>query len=802
MLDVSNKSIHRFGDVEVDPSRGSIKINGETQYPRQQTLQVLLYLIERRERLVPKDELIENLWHGTAVTDNALVQCIADIRRLLRDDPRHPRYVKTFPKVGYRFVAEVAAFEVARPSAVEVTEPARTVLKVDEALPSSFPGPVGVSTTANGESVLSSQNRRFTIILLTAITVFLIVLSTAVLVIKSLRPKQSAVTVTLPEAPGKKSIAVMYFDNQTHDADLDWLREGLADMLITGLSNSTRLTVLSRQQLHLVLERIGHRDAEAIQLEEALEVARKSRARIVILGRFARLGEQIRVDVQLHDASDGQLVAAERLVVDRPAQILTQADLLALKLASHLAGPVGRETSEALTSIMTNNLEAYRYYSLGVEKANALDNAAAIELFEKAVALDPDFAMAHARIGYTYAVSWAREDEGRPFLETAFKLSGRLTEKDKLNITAWYAIANLDYKSAIKSFQEIVARYPVDTEGYWRLGELLRGEERLDDAILVAKQGLVIDSGSKELYNLLGGIYSQLGRHDEAIAMFQRYVELAPEEPNAHDSLSLGYEWAGRYQEAITEYGRALALKPDFEVSVIHLGNTYFRQGRYREAIECYRRYLELTSFDNLARARGHNCIAHVQRALGRLNEAERSANTGLRYKKDGVNELFLLALDKGNLATAEKFKEVLERFPYRERGARGSSRQLLYFRGYFDLKSGNRKSAWPAGAVENFKEALKHRPLIWNIDAYEDCLGKAYLELGRPDEAIAEFERILRLNPNYPLIHYHMAQAYERKGENELARREYARFLEVWKNADEDVPEVVAARRILSRSS
>jgi len=68
---------------------------------------VLVYILERRDRIVGKEELIENFWNDTAVTDNAVVQCIAEIRRALGDDPRGPRFIKTIPKVGYRFVATV-----------------------------------------------------------------------------------------------------------------------------------------------------------------------------------------------------------------------------------------------------------------------------------------------------------------------------------------------------------------------------------------------------------------------------------------------------------------------------------------------------------------------------------------------------------------------------------------------------------------------------------------------------------------------------------------------------------------------
>src|SRR5439155_26024858 len=98
---------------------------------------------------------------------------------------------------------------------------------------------------------------------------------------------------------------------------------------------------------------------------------------------------------------------------------------------------------------------------------------------------------------YAYAVGWGREDDGKPYLEKAFQLSARLTEKDRFYITAWYAIANLDFPAAIKSFREIVAHYPLEVEAYRRLGLLLKGEEQLDEAIEVLKQGLVIDSGRR-----------------------------------------------------------------------------------------------------------------------------------------------------------------------------------------------------------------------------------------------------------------------------------------------------------------
>jgi tetratricopeptide (TPR) repeat protein len=777
--------IYRLDGLEIDTSQVCLKREGREQHLRQQTFKVLVYLLEQRQRVVSKDEIIEEIWPDTAVTDNALEQCLAEIRKALGDDSRNPRFIKTIPRAGYRFIAAVEAVE---PNESIAQEPEPTSVSV-EPEKASKTSPEKFQLGATKRARLSARRPLMIFAALTLIAIFVF----GFYVIRR-RSSPSSLSVTLPQAAGKRPVAVMFFDNESSSADLDWLREGLADMIITDLSRSRNLTVLSRQQLHVLLDRLGHKEGEKIRLDEALTIARNSQAKILVLGSFARLGEQMRIDVHLHDAHDGHLLTAERLVVDQPAQILTQVDLLSLKLATYLGGDTGRqEAMVGLTGVMTKNLEAYRYYSLALGKAESMRNEEAITLLQKAIALDPDFAMAHARIGYVYAVTGSSPEKAKPYLEKAYQLPDRLTEKDRIYLTAWYAIANVDFSTAINSFRQIISNYPLEVEAYSRLTRLLRGEERLEEALEVGKQGLVIDAAAKELYNNLGGAYSDLGRHDEAVAMYRRYIELAPEEPNAHDSLGLGLQWAGRYAEAIAAYERALAIKPDFRLATIHLGNTYFQQGRYQDAIREYQHYLN-AAVSKDERGRAWHSISVVYARQGKLAKAEQAAKEESRQMANGVAELFMLALAEGDRVTAEKSLQVLESRQLFDRGTRGPLRDALFHRGYFNLKS-NRASE----AIETFREALKHRPAIWQLDPFEDCLANAFLELGRLDEAIAEYQRILKLNPNYPLVHYHLAQAYERQGSQDQARMEYERFLQVWKDADTDVPEVVHARKTLS---
>jgi tetratricopeptide (TPR) repeat protein/DNA-binding winged helix-turn-helix (wHTH) protein len=776
------KTVYRIEEVEVDRLRGCVRRQGREHYLRQQAFQVLLYLLSRRQELVSKDELIRVIWNDAAVTDNTLVHCIADIRKALGDDPRQPRLIKTVHKSGYRFIGPVE--EVPAPEPPSLVIPALTTAEP----PVPEPAP---HAEATAEQPLRTPRWPRVIAATLLVAVALGVGARGALRLATAQP---ALT---PPPPGVERIAVLYFDNRS-GGDMDWLREGLTDMLITDLTRPGAVEVLSRQQVHALLTAIGHRDGDPVALDQALELARHGQARTLVMGSFVAVGEKVRVDVQIREAPSGRVLAADSLIADRPAQILAQVDALSNRLGGRFHPATAEiDRSAAQSVVMTENLEAYRDYSLGLEKAQAFENAEAVALFEKAIALDPSFAMAYARIGYAYAITDILPERGRPYLEKAFRLSRRLSEKDRLYIAAWYSIARADYPLAIGSFRQIVDRYPFDTEAYYRLARLLASEEQVPDALEVVRRGLVVEPSSKDLHNLLRHLLTVTGNSDEAIAAGLRYVELAPTEPNAHDSLAETYQHFGRYDDAVAEYRRALDLNSRFEPSVVQLADAYFQQGRYKEAIGQYRRYLELVD-DDVARAVAHGNIAHVYRMKGDLGLAQQAALAEMSAAPGGVWNTIAVALERGDRRDAERLVPRLfdsGPSPYRQRGAAPSVRVAEYFRGYVALKTGRVEEA-----LAHFKTALQRMPrgAASGIDTYEDCLANAYLTLGRYDEAIAEYERILRLNPLYPLARYHLGQAYEKKGEHETARREYQEFLQVWSRADADIPEMVDARRRL----
>ncbi|HEV7767976.1 MAG TPA: tetratricopeptide repeat protein [Thermoanaerobaculia bacterium] len=735
----------RHADVEIDVRHELVRRGGVPQHLRQKSLRVLFHLIENRDRPVSKQELLSTVWNDVAVTDDTLVQSIVEIRKALGDEARDAQFVRTIPRLGYQFVA---------PAVEPVVAP--------EVQP--IPPPLPASST------------RLRIAL--AVAIFVVVASSLIGIFfrENTSVAKAAVRPLI--------VAVMPFEQRSGSAELRWLREGLPAMLVTQLSRSDGFTLVSREQLTRAIEA---RDAGD---RSPLAIARQTRATRLVTGTFAQLGGTIRVDAQLIDATSGRLLAGESIVGSQEV-LLSQIDELATSLASRMTAR--NSASPRLVDAMTDDLEAYRLYLQGVERTESLDNPKAIELFEQAIARDPDFAMAHARIGYAYGVTWGQLERAKPHLERALQLGDRLSEKDRLHVEAWRAIVDRQFPSAIELFRSIIARYPTELEAYLRAGQLLSGEEQLADAASVLERGLAVDSASPGLHNALGQVYLFLGRKDEAIAAHQRYVALAPTEPNAHDSLGITWQAIGEYDKALAEYESALRLNPRFDIARVHLANTYFQMGRRRDAAREFERYIEEAPSD-IERARGYSALANIRRSRGDLKGATELAQRAMIFPFIGRDALYLLALDRGDLATARTFQAQMDS-KRSGRGARVTMRVTYYLKGYEALKTGQSQKA-----IEHFQQALRYQPPHYGADTMEDCLANAYLTLGRYTEAVREYERVLRFNPNHALARFHLAQTYSALGRRDDALREYRRFLEIWKNADRDLPEVIEARKVVGR--
>src|SRR4029078_6527959 len=128
--------------------------------------------------------------------------------------------------------------------------------------------------------------------------------------------------------------------------------------------------------------------------------------------------------------------------------------------------------------------------------------------------------------GYAHGVTGTHADLARPYLAKAYTMSSRLSEKDRMQVEAWNALVQFAYSSAINSFARLIRGYPTEVEAYSRLGLLLAGERRYDEALEVLPRRPAMDPDSTDLWNRLGGVYDELARPADAIAAREKYVAL------------------------------------------------------------------------------------------------------------------------------------------------------------------------------------------------------------------------------------------------------------------------------------
>jgi tetratricopeptide (TPR) repeat protein len=282
----------------------------------------------------------------------------------------------------------------------------------------------------------------------------------------------------------------------------------------------------------------------------------------------------------------------------------------------------------------------------------------------------------------------------------------------------------------------------------------------------------------------LSGVSSEMGRHEDAIAMAGRYVQLAPSDANAADTLGLAYENAGQNDHADEAFTHALALKPEFGLAALHRAMLYGNMGRVREAVqELLRVEQGLTPAE---RKRAWSAAAWILWRRGQNAEAKSVAAKALQLRIPDVgdwNPAFLL-LSKSAVTKPGSEAQV-------GRGGRFGARTVLFY-----LACEERSNGRTEQMLEHLRRLLRARPMWGELEPLEDTLADAYFQMERGDEAIAEYERALRVFPGMAMARFHLAQAYQRRGRAAEAGAQFRQFLDLWKHADVDLPELAEARR------
>lgn len=366
--------------------------------------------------------------------------------------------------------------------------------------------------------------------------------------------------VELP-LPDKPSIAVLPFTNMSADPEQEYFSDGITEDLITDLSKISGLFVIARNSTFTYKG----------QTVDVGEVGRKLGVRHVLEGSVRKVGNRVRINVQLIDAPSGGHVWAERY--DRELEdIFALQDEVTQKIVRALEVKLTAQEQGRVGLIPTHNLEAYDYFLRGTGylwRITKETNIQARQLFEKAIELDPEYAAAYAFLGFAQWMEWVFAWNQDPqVVERAFALAQRaVTLDDSLpeahGILGFFYAYKKQLVQAITEGERAIALNPNFADGYVWLGFSMSFVGKPEEAIELVQKGMRLNPSTPFLYlACLGHAYYLLRRYEEAIAAQKQALALNPHNAADHMFLALSYIELGRKKEARAEIIESLRLSP------------------------------------------------------------------------------------------------------------------------------------------------------------------------------------------------------------------------------------------------
>jgi serine/threonine protein kinase/predicted Zn-dependent protease len=686
--------------------------------------------------------------------------------------------------------------------------------------------------------------------------ILLSVLAVAILIWKFLPRKEAA-----PPAKIRNSIAVISFENQTGDKSFDYLRKAIPNLLITSLEQRGDLYVVTWERMADLLAQMGEKNVETIDRESGFRLCRREGIEAIVLGSFVKAGDMFATDVKVLDVETKKTLKSASSRGEGADSILrTQIDELSRDISAGMGLAKAKIQAEnaQVVDAATGSMEAYKYFLKGGEENKRFYYEDARKSLEKAVEVDPDFAMAYfllsmvqANLGNTRARDAA--------IEKAKALAGRVTEKERLYIEAAYA-GTIEHNSEarIRFLEELIQKYPMEKRAYYWLGILNRWRNNYEMAIEEQSKALELDPDFGEAHNELGYIYLALRNFDKSIEHFQRYASLNPQDANPLDSLAEAYFLQGKLDEAVAKYKEALAVKPEFLTS-----NYFALKENPAEAMAWLDKFIAQAPSvgwkgEGYAYRGFYQCwLGSLNQGLDNLKKAEEMlASVGDTWGKGQLNYaksyvyLFKGELDLARKANKEWFDIFMNRYPENAYYKAG----YLCILGFIELNEGKVDSAkaraaevvslssswtpsqrewgmyvtnllqaevflaggFPDKAIGIFDEMVLPVPsgmqsvlglISYNTPFLKDVAARAYLEKGDLDRAISEYEKLVTFDPEsrarflvHPELHYRLAKLYEQKGMNGQAIEQYGKFLDLWKDADPGRAEVADARARLEK--
>ena len=596
----------------------------------------------------------------------------------------------------------------------------------------------------------------------------------------------------------KDTIVVADFTNTTGDTVFDGtLRQGLS----VQLEQSPFLSIISDQQVQQTLQMMGQKPDVELTPEIARELCQRTGSAAVLDGSIAQIGTPYLLTLKAVNCISGKSLASSEVQASDKNHVLDALGQTASQIRNKLGESLStvKKFDTPLEQATTSSLEALQAYSMASTAWGKGDPAAAVPFLQRAIRLDPNFAMAYAFLGDSY-FELSQHDLAAENIRKAYELRDHVSAPEKLSIeNTYFERISGDLVKELQVKKMWAQAHPRDAAGslrytYFQLGQF-------NEALADAKAGLRFSPGSSTEYVNLAICYLSLNRFEEARAAFHEAQKRDPDSPflrgNLYILAFLDNDAAGMAQQVAWSVGKTASE----EYLLYSEADTSAYSGRLKKAREFSRRGVASAKRSEMKEMVAvFEADAAVREALfGNPAEARQRVESPLGHPTNPDTQYFTalaLAMSGDDVRPQLSADDLAKRFP------ENTFVQLSYLPTLHAQIALNHNDA--RKAIEILQDAASYDFVngygaVFLYPAF--VRGEAYLAIHQGSEAAVEFQKILdhRGEVNNELIgalaHLQIGRAYELQGDSAKAKAAYQDFLALWKDADPDIPVLKEAK-------
>lgn len=537
----------RVANWQVKPLASEIELDGQRQRLEPKVMAVLICLAEQAGNVVTRQDIEARVWANRVVGYDALSSAIIKLRKAFGEDSRQPAVIETIAKRGYRIIAEVE-FQQRHPASTQA-QPSKPQPSPDN------------TTAANRHSAPPLKIIWGSIALFSVLLIALAAGLKQYWIDKPAESVERSAQNMLKIDRTAPSIAVLAFKNMSNNPQQDYLSDGIAADLITGLSKVPGLSVIARHSS------FAYKDT----LTDIRIIGEQLGARYILEGSVRRSAQSIRISVRLVDPVSGFNLWADSFSgpIDN---VFSFQDNVTSSIVSVLKIKLSPDEQDKLKYAYTHNIEAYDNFLRGWQhmwRFTRDENKSAREYLLKAIELDPEFARAYANLAVNYIFDfnhrWSKDQAQT--LQRAKELAATSVRLDPALAQAYMARGYTElyaqqFNRAIISMQQGISLNPSFADAYVLLAMALNFSGDAPSAQKIMQTAMLLNPRYTALYNIVSGqIEFNLRNYPQAINYFNQALEHNPGSNKVRLWLAAAYAYAGHISEASWELEEARSAK-------------------------------------------------------------------------------------------------------------------------------------------------------------------------------------------------------------------------------------------------